>query len=98
MDCSYLRGSFHSLKLGASTLVCPPLTKILQTVLVDKHKSVVANSLTLEQVSKLKEMYLCALKLVTVNKPGAHHSTCASCQTEQSRGQMTVCMIHNTPR
>lgn len=31
---SNLGGRLHSLKLGASTLVCPPLPKILQTVLL----------------------------------------------------------------
>ena len=83
-DRSYLRGSLHSLKLGAPTLVCPPLAKILQTVLLDKQKHTsgsvwkyFAHSLT-----HRSHTYLCALKLVAVNKPGAHHRTCAPCERE----------------
>lgn len=35
---AYLRGSLHSLKLGAATLVGPPLTKIVQAVLRDQQE------------------------------------------------------------
>lgn len=36
----YLRGSLHSLKLGAAALVGPPLTKIVQAVLRDQPEVV----------------------------------------------------------
>lgn len=36
---SYLRGSFNPLKFWTATLVCPPLTKVLQTVLVDRQST-----------------------------------------------------------
>lgn len=34
--CSHLRRSLHSLKLGAPALVRPPLTKVIQAVLMDE--------------------------------------------------------------
>lgn len=37
---AYLRGSLHSLKLGAATLVGPPLTKIVQAVLRDQQEAI----------------------------------------------------------
>lgn len=35
------------------------------------------------------QTYLCTLKLVTVDEPGAHHSTCATCESKQQQSSFT---------
>lgn len=79
LACSHLRRSLYSLKLGAPALIGPPLAKIFQAVLMGKmeNQSEIV-CLFLEIIRKRGVRYLCALKLVTVNKPSADHGACAS--------------------